>query len=634
MPSPPVVALGIAVLALYTAPVLHWLTRGSSVRRAGLDGLVLALVAGLALLHLGPHAIHHGGLLAGLGIATGAAVPGLLHRGGRQGWWLGSAIVLLGAHALFDGAALALIDSDLGFAVGAAVVVHRLPVGLAIVAAGRLRQAVLVLTGLAILTVVGFALASGLAGMLPAGVHGFTEGLIAGGLLHVVFAHRLEAEPAHDEPAPVITGPIETQGLTFSVAAASPAVLAPAASTCSHGCSHDHGHHHDPPHHGHAHHHHHGPGTPEDRRASAIGVVIGVALLGGLAAMAGDAHALEPLHASVRAFITLGITSAPALLAGFVLAGLVSAFLDPARSSWLSGGGPTSQALRGVTFGLPLPVCSCGVVPMYQSLVQNGVPIAAAMAFLVATPELGIDAIFLSVPLLGVPMTIARVVAAFLVAVAVAVVVGGRSAPSVAPTPQEASPPERPFGEQLRDGLHYGLVELVDHTLPWVLVGLVLAALAEPLLDHDLLSMLPSVVQVPLAALIGIPLYVCASGATPLAAVAVHKGMSAGAALAFLLAGPATNVTTFGILSSLHSRTIAVRFGLALTVSAVLVGWSVDLLGVQVPEMAHPDVLHPHGLDELGLAAGLAITALTIASLWRQGARGMAEQVLNPIHTH
>ena len=375
---------------------------------------------------------------------------------------------------------------------------------------------------------------------------------------------------------------------------------------------------------------HHG-----DRHADAAGALLGLVVLAGLSVLAVDTPALEHLHATSQAFIALSVTSAPALLVGFVLAGLLSAFLDPARTSWLSGSGrPASQALRGVGFGLPLPVCSCGVVPMYQSLVKGGAPVTAALAFLVATPELGLDAVLLSVPLLGMPLTIARVVAAFAVAVAVALVVGRGVSSSSSGEGEVLSSEVRTTAERLGSGLHYGLVELVDHTLPWILVGLLLAALAEPLLDHTFLASLPPVLQVPLAALIGVPLYVCASGATPLAAVAIHKGLSTGAALTFLLAGPATNVTTFGVLSALHGRGFALRFGVVLTVTAIFVGWGVDLVGLSVPELGHPGSTHEHGLGLFGYFSALALLVIGVASMWRQGARGMAEQILNPVHAH
>ena len=114
--------------------------------------------------------------------------------------------------------------------------------------------------------------------------------------------------------------------------------------------------------------------------------------------------------------------------------------------------------------------------------------------------------------------------------------------------------------------------------------------------------------------------------------MALHKGLSAGAALAFLLAGPATNVTTFGVLSALHGRKLAIRFGLVLTLSAILLGWAVDWIGVSAPVMSHPDQLHEHGWGWIGPITAGAIVLLALGSLWRQGARGMARQILVPIH--
>lgn len=271
---------------------------------------------------------------------------------------------------------------------------------------------------------------------------------------------------------------------------------------------------------------------------------------------------------------------------------------------------------------------------MYQSLIRRGVPVTAGLAFLVATPELGLDAVLLSVPLLGLPLTIARVLAAAGLAIVVAVVVGRAVPPAGAGAHGVVPGAERNLAQRLRAGIRYGLVDLVDHTLPWILVGLLLAALAEPLLDHDLLASLPAVLQVPVAALIGVPLYVCASGATPLAAVAVQKGLSVGAALTFLLAGPATNVTTFGVLSALHGRGLAIRFGLVLTSLAVVVGWGVDWMGLSIPELGHADPSHSEHVDLFGILALSGLLGLGLSSLWRQGARGMVDQVLEPVHVH
>lgn len=390
--------------------------------------------------------------------------------------------------------------------------------------------------------------------------------------------------------------------------------------------------------HAHCDHHHH---TAEHRHRApfawgTVGDLCGLALLLALAVVS-EAPTFEgPVSVFAQTFGTLVLESAPALLLGFAFAGVVPVLLTPARANSLARGGPVAQSLRGVAFGLPLPVCSCGVLPLYESLIRSGAPPVAALAFFVATPELGLDAILLSVPLLGPSLTAARIVAAFLVAVLVGLLVGWPrkpSSPEAGDTgPAFASP--LTSGDGFRTALRFGFVEVFDHTMPWILLGLALAALAEPMLAHGALASIPSVLQVPLAAVVGVPVYVCASGATPVAALALHKGLSAGAAIAFLIAGPATNVTTFGVLARLHGAGLAVRFGASVTVVAVLLGWGVDALGIEASPVL--DASGGGGEHASILAWGSAgvLVALTMLSIARQGAQGFLRQIAKPIHLH
>jgi uncharacterized membrane protein YraQ (UPF0718 family) len=618
-----VAALLASLLALCAGPAL--LRLGSStVWRAATEGLSLTLVGGLCLVHLAPHALEHGGPWALAGMLSGLALPHALsaRSPGAPRWlWLVAA-PLASVHAALDGAALALPEGGLGGSMALAVVAHRLPVGLAVAERMRRndpsgRRLLGALVGLGLATVAGFWLGAGLiarTGELDA----LLEGLVTGGLLHVVLA------PSH---AP--TGPRQ-----ILAPARQPAILAlPRAGRAGSACSHpDHVHPTDTldlaP-------HAHATGPAEQRRWSALGALAGLVLLGAFTWASGRQDgALAHVRATAEALVTLTLASAPALLAGFVLAGLISAFLDPARMSWLAMGGRTEQALRGVVFGLPLPVCSCGVVPLYQSLVRRGVPTAAAMAFLVATPELGLDAVLLSLPLLGGPMTAARVGCAFGVALLVGIWVGGSAPAAGLAAPSAGMRVAQGWQQRLVRGMRFGLYDLVDHTLPWVAVGLLVAALAEPLFEHDLLLALPAWLQVPIAAAVGVPLYVCASGATPLAAMAIHKGLSSGAALAFLLSGPASNLTTFGVLSALHGRAVAVRFGVALVVLAVLAGWGVNAAGLSAPPLDLHGGAHDHGTALLGWGCALVLAALGCASLFRQGAQGVIEQLRSPIHLH
>lgn len=346
----------------------------------------------------------------------------------------------------------------------------------------------------------------------------------------------------------------------------------------------------------------------------------------------GEAHDGE--HTLSSTFMALLLESAPALVLAFVGAGLVRGLLTPASTRWIGRGGPALQATKGMAFGLPLPVCSCGVLPLYESLVRAGVPVTAGLAFLVATPELGLDAILISIPLLGGELTVVRLIVAAIVALLAALALGRvlrlRSGLATPPV-DDAAPLDR--ATRVKAGLRFGLGELVDHTLPWVLVGLAVAAICQPLLAHAGLEALPAGLDVLIFALIGAPLYVCATGATPLAAVLIFAGVSPGAAIAFLLTGPATNVTTFGVLARLHGKRGAALFGVGMLGLAVGAGLLVNLV-VPTPTLPplnlgaahHPSLIQMISLGLLGL--------MLLASLFRQGPRGLIGQITQGVHAH
>lgn len=647
------VLLAVAVVGLAIGPILARIWERGAAWREALDGLSLALVGGMSLFHLLPHAMEWAGGWAVVACAVGIVAPLLLQRIREDlaRTWTAAALVLLLLHALFEGAALAVVTAGkVGLPLGVAVAAHRLPVGLAVYTAGAQSSRWGGWAGvgaLMVATVVGFAAGAPLAHMGSELAHGVFEALVAGVLLHIVFevppaqtraarspSHGFGHEHGHDH------GPAEASAYTAPTAHDHAAHDHAAHDHAAHDhAAHDHAAHDHAAHDHAAHDHHHaaepdGLPTPGGHahdsgpagRWSAGGALLGLVAVGAVTVLAHDHSGGADVDAHLETFLHLALESAPALIAGYLLAGLITALVPAGGARWLRAPSRLGQSLRGVAFGLPLPVCSCGVLPLYESLVRRGIPAAAGIAFLVATPELGLDAVLLSVPLLGLPLTVARVVAAFVIALLVGVLVAPRD-PVTAPAP----PPARtlpPLGTRLRAGIRYGLVELVDHTLPWVLLGLGIAAISAPLLGHPALRALPSAVQVPLFALVGIPLYVCASGATPVAAVAVQQGVSAGAALALLIAGPATNVTTFGVLSALHGRAMALRFGLVVVGLAMAAGWAVDALQVSVPVLDGAHTSHTEGT--VAWLALLAVTGLTVASLFRQGPRGVLGQIVAP----
>ncbi len=569
----------LSLLALALAPVIYRVADRAGSALAALDGFVMVTIAGLAAVHIIPHAVE----TAGFGVIAVAILgffgPGwaehALHRAADKVHSATLVLAVLGLllHGFFDGVGLAgpmEHESKLGIA----VLLHRLPVAITLWWLLRPRDWRLasgVLVGLAVMTVGGFASADSLASAMDSTWLAFVQALIAGSVLHVV-AHR---PPPTAMPSSVGRG----------------------------------------------------------KFWSGVGALVGLIAV----AMLSGKHIADvgqPDSQFSRLFLSLALESAPALLFAFALAGVVQAVLPGMGLSWMKKGGSGSQALRGVAFGLPLPICSCGVIPLYQSLITQTVPAAAAMAFLVATPELGVDAILISLPLLGPELTILRVLAAVIVALLVGVVVGRMADKndSHAGEPHEALQRKDAFSTRLIAGLRYGFVEVVDHTGPWIITGVVVAALVGPLFNSPWLLGLPWGVDVLLFALLGMPTYVCASGATPLVAVLILNGGSPGAALAFLLAGPATNITTFGVLSQLHGKKVALTFAGMIAALAVAMGLLVngivgEMGGITVPEF------HSDSASVFAIVCLVGLGVLYVMSVLRQGPRGFMAQVHSPFQT-
>lgn len=617
--------LTLSIVVLLLGPLLFILIRRYELAFWGMDGFVLASVGGLMFLHILPPTFEAAGVGAVIALLAGMIIPMLSES--VQGatarrthvvfFWV--AIAGLMAHAIMDGITLrAQTHAEVSFALALAVILHRLPVALLVWWLLRPKFGLKIASGslgvIASMTLIGFAIEEQLHGVLDGSGFAMMQAFVAGSLLHVLTHHTPEStlegtDDAHDHHHH--------------------------DADC--GCDHDHGD-------GHSHSH----ASPYPI-ISTIGVAAGaalVALLPILESMVGGHadhghshdHAHEHAHAAHdhgslllsdygEQLWYLVAESAPALLFGYVLAGIFAAFVPRASMAWMRRGGELGQATRGVMFGLPIPICSCGVVPLYKSLLDRGVPATAAMAFLIATPELGIEALLLSVPLLGMELTIARLIAAALVALSIGWLIGRMVAP---PKPAFALIKvdiKKSFAQRAKEAAKFGLAEVVDDTAPWILVGLLVAAFISPGSLGETLTGLPMILEVGLFALVSVPLYVCASGATPLAAALIFAGASPGAAIAFLLAGPASNVTTFGVLSNIHGRKIALLFGVGVIIASVLSGVLVNL---SIADMVHitETATHEHtGLFRTICAVILGV--IVLASLLRVGPRTWVNTVFN-----
>jgi uncharacterized membrane protein YraQ (UPF0718 family) len=603
-----------SVGALATGPVVARLARSRPGLLSFVDGFVLIAIGGLVMLEVIPHALAEGDWLAGLFMVAGFTLPTmaerLLHYGVRQTHTVVLLLALIGIaiHSALDGSALAQVTTSGSALLGYGVILHQLPVSLMVwwVLDDRPRAWTWgALSLMAATTVAGYVAEPAMFSMLPKTAGVWFEALVGGSLLHVIAhsAHDHDHDHAHNH-----------------------------AHNHTHDHSHDHAHEHSHSHaHDHSHDHAHGPAAAGSsvRWASGIGALVGAALLVLLHVIGQDPAQKTPGHATWSAFLSLAFDSAPAVLLAYVAAGLFSAWVPPGSLAWMSRGSRVRQGFAGMAVGLPLPICSCGVVPLYQQLIQQGASTTAAIAFLIATPELGIDAILLSFPLLGEEYAILRIVAAAVTAMVVALVMGrgvqrsARGLPLFAP---DASHYVASTREKLGRAVRSGFGDLVDHTAPWILVGLLIAAILQPVLTGSCITRMPTGLDVLVFAAVGLPLYICASASTPLVAVLVAAGVSPGAGLALLLTGPATNVSTIGILTRMHGRRFAIGFSAMMMVTAISLGLAVNAFAPRLASTQPALAIEAVGTP-LQWIAVVCVGALYVAAVLRRGARGFLKEL-------
>ncbi len=278
--------------------------------------------------------------------------------------------------------------------------------------------------------------------------------------------------------------------------------------------------------------------------------------------------------------------SAPFLMLGLVASGLLQALVSAQQIKKNLAGSGIGPILKASLIGIPLPLCSCGVIPAGVALKKQGASNGAVSAFVIATPETGIDSIALTYALMDLPMAIFRPLVAGLSAFLAGIgqeifnppgspLARGQHAPP-SPTPachcvHDAEVP-RSLRVRFQQGGRFVLWDLLPDIAPWLLVGLVAGTLITHFLPLGLLPQFNGFWGKLVMIAIGLPLYICASSATPVAASLVMKGLSPGTALIFLLVGPATNITNILVLQKyLGKRGVLINL---LSVALVAFGFS------------------------------------------------------------
>ena len=279
----------------------------------------------------------------------------------------------------------------------------------------------------------------------------------------------------------------------------------------------------------------------------------------------------------------------PYILLGFFIAGLLHAFVKPEMMARHLSGNGIKPVLKAALFGIPLPLCSCGVLPTSVSLRRQGASKGATTSFLIATPQTGVDSIAATYSLLGLPFAILRPVAALFGAFIGGLSVSKFDSDDKDPvsnanlsqchiSPQETT--NSSFLAKMTEAVRYGFVDMVSSVGKWLVIGLIIAAVITVAVPDELflgLSRYPILAML-LMVVIAVPMYICATGSIPIALSLICKGLTPGVGFVLLMAGPAANFASVMILNKNLGKRTTFIYVMSVIVTAIFFGIVIDYL--------------------------------------------------------
>jgi uncharacterized membrane protein YraQ (UPF0718 family) len=326
-------------------------------------------------------------------------------------------------------------------------------------------------------------------------------------------------------------------------------------------------------------------------------------------------------------------------LFGLLFAGVMHELVSEKSITKHLGKSSVSSVLKATLLGIPLPVCSCGVIPLAASLKKAGASNGATLAFLISTPITGADSVLATYGIFGWLFTLYRIVTSVVIPVAPRIWTNLAGAPPQpmprfslnAPKKEEAQPCCSSGGGccddsdasktfSWRNALNYGFVTLLGDIAVALFWGLVIGALITVAMPEDMSAWMSKNVWASyiLAIVVAVPMYVCATASLPIAAGLILGGVSPGAAFVFLTAGPATNTVTIGVVKSMLGNKALVIYLTTIIVGSIIFGLGLDVLFSRLDIDAAALV---HMQEEDGLLAYLSAVALWVGigwHLWRK----------------
>jgi uncharacterized membrane protein YraQ (UPF0718 family) len=334
------------------------------------------------------------------------------------------------------------------------------------------------------------------------------------------------------------------------------------------------------------------------------------------------------------------VESAPFVLFGFFVAGLLKAFVPDSFMARHLGRNSVGSVAKAAVIGVPLPLCSCGVLPAALGMRRQGASKGATTAFMISTPETGVDSMAVTYALIDPIMTVVRPVAATITAIVAGLLVNAfpdRDEPGggVDPAPLVpgsvldrhpdagsdcgcggccATTANSTLWQRFSSGMRYAFDEMISDIGKWLLVGVVVAGVIAAVVPDDALARYAGggFLSYLVMLMVALPLYVCATASTPIAASLLLKGLSPGAALVFLLAGPATNGATITVMLKTLGKRAAALYVTSIILCSLVLAWLVDRLYVGLgldirAVVSHVDETLP---EWAGVASAVAVLLL------------------------
>ncbi len=327
------------------------------------------------------------------------------------------------------------------------------------------------------------------------------------------------------------------------------------------------------------------------------------------------------------------------MVIGLLFTGFLHAFIKEAWIKNQLGGKSVSSSVKAAVVGVPLPLCSCGVVPMAVYLREKGASKGAVMSFLTSTPQTGIDSLIASYGMLGPIFAIYRAFAAFCSGIITGFVTeildrDAKVSSCCCHAKKEETKPVRscccsshiaspePVKQSLVSRIiemfRFAFVEFLDKITVNFIIGLLIAAAIASLIPADLFAYISNPwLAMLLVLVIGIPMYVCSTASIPIALTLMMKGLSPGAAFVFLFAGPATNIASIAVLLKAFSKKSIAIYLCSISLCALVFGYLLDwLLGDRVK--AELSQLHACGDSTLKTTVALIFAVLLVMSMYRR----------------